>query len=151
MATITSTTKINEDNTSATKFLQVALGDATDIYQVIFSLDKVSGVDITHGGGNAYDVPINYNKGESDNSSTVLDIVLAGKGTAVYTLSIDVTTNADKTAYDNANINYETFLTDTGTTDENGISVYTVNAGAPSQPTLNFAVLVSSSIEFVWE
>lgn len=156
MPTITSATKINEDNTSATKFLQVALGDATNLHYAIFSFDKVSGVDITHGGNAPYSRYLIYKIGTDDDySDTIIDLVLAEKGTAVYTLNVEVCTKADYDSYTTAHANYfDTYFTDNGETMEfDGGTIPKLDKAddAPDEPVLNVATLVTSSIEFVWE
>lgn len=163
MTTLTSVTKINDENTSEHKQVAVKLGDATNLYMTMFSLEKVSGVDVTHGGAENYTTYLNYKKGTgNDFTDTTMNIVLTEKGTAVYKIKIAVATKADKEAYDAAVIDFNNrYVTDNGQkgylkdNDNNNIGteidIYSTAEDAPSYPQMNFTNLVSNNIELTWE
>lgn len=163
MATITSVTKINDENTSEHKQVAVKLGSATDLYIAMFSLEKVSGVNVTHGGASDYTTYLNYKRGtDNDFTDTIMNIVLTEKGTAVYKIKIYVVTKADKEAHDAAIIDFNNnYVTDEGKkgylkdNDNNNIEpevdILTTAENAPSYPQINYTNLSSENIEFTWE
>jgi len=138
------------NNSEQTKHITSSLTYTGDLAYCLFRLEKVSGVDATHGGGANADRFLNYNmSGDTDFSSTDMDISLNSEGTGVYKVVAKLCT---QTNYDSWLSDYRTWADTylTHTEHSEGHPVATVADGAPDVPVETTETVKSDNITLIY-
>jgi len=99
------------DQFSAKDLLEIRLDkDGNNIAQALYKIEKVSGQDITHGGGADMDMFLHYKNIDTDTaedgfidySSAQMLVEQATKGDSVIKIVAEVILDSDKTSYETA-------------------------------------------------
>jgi len=129
-----------------------------DLLSCVQHIEKVSGVDVTHGGGASADTPLHYkakavdadSDGIIDYSSSMMQIVQASKGTSVIKIVANSILKSEVDAWETAHASWVTdYCTDTSLAD--GFVQRVVADGAPTEPAYPSAKEEKSgNITLVW-
>lgn len=137
-------------NSEPVKYINCSLTYTGTLAYCSYSIEKVSGLDVTHGGGVSMSTSLNYNLAETDNYSTsTMYVEFSSTGTGTYkivgTLCTQENFNSWQTAY---NTWADSYLEHT-TVD--GVPSATVKEGAPDAPTRTIETVKSNNITLVVE
>lgn len=137
-------------NSEPVKYINCSLTYTGTLAYCLYNVEKVSGLDVTHGGGASMSTLLNYSlSGNDDYSALVTYLEFPSTGTGIYkivgTLCTQENFDSWKTAYDTWSDSYLEYTT------VNGVPSATVKDGAPDAPIQTTETVKSNNITLVVE